>query len=217
MKKVISVLLAVIMLFSALAISSTAADDKTYQPKVPQAAKEYNEALRKTSILKDDQVIIAFDLLNSGASFKFPVTVYDTATGQFKSSKNIKGIYYMVPDNNNPANSSYLTPGTKILLPDVVAPNGSEFKGWEYIDFDGVSHTLAAGSIFTIPYGSDYVGMLYFSAVLVAGEYEVSFLDSLLDTLMGILSSLFGTLMDGGTATGGSGLDFSAIIGSLLG
>ena len=44
MKKVISVLLAVIMLFSALAISSTAADDKTYQPKVPRQ-------LRSTMIL----------------------------------------------------------------------------------------------------------------------------------------------------------------------
>ena len=217
MKKVLSVLLAVIMLFSALAISSTAADDKTYQPKVPQAAKEYNESLRETSILKDDQVIIAFDLLNSGATFKFPVTIYDTTTGTFKTSQSIKGIYYMVPDNNNPANSSYLTPNTKIILPDVTAPNGSEFKGWEYIDFDGVTHTLAAGSIFTIPEGSDYVGMLYFSAVLVAGEYEVSFLDTLLDALMGILSSLMDTLMNGGSATGGAGLDFGAILGGILG
>ena len=215
MKKVLSVILAVIMLFSALAISSTATDDKTYQPKVPEVAKEYNDSLRKTGIIKDDQVIIAFDLLNSGATFKFPVTVYDTVSGTFKTSKSVKGIYYMVPDNNDPANSSYLTPGTKIILPAVTAPNGSEFKGWEYVDFDGVSHTLASGSIFTIPYGSDYVGMLYFSAVLVAGEYEVGFLDSLLDTLKNVLSNILGILFDGGLAEGG--LDIGAILGGIIG
>ena len=207
MKKVISVVLAVIMLFSALAISSVAESDTEHHPTVPQAAREFHESLRKTDVLKDDQVVIAFDLLNSGATFKFPVTTYDINSGEFKTTKNIKGIYYMVPDNSDPANSSYLTPGTKIVLPTVVAPNGAEFKGWEYVDLKGNPHTLTAGSIFTIPEGSDVVGMLYFSAVLVAGEYEVSFLDSILDTLMGILSNVVDTLMNGGLASGDSIID----------
>ena len=218
MKKVLSVILAVMMLFSALAISSSAEDlvEQPYAPHVPQVAIDYCASLRASKVINEDQVIIAFDLMGSGATFKNPVPVYNDNTGTFSTSKNITGIYYMIPNNNDLANSRFQTPNSSIYLPAVTAPNGKDFKGWRYVDFSGNTHVYAAGSPFKIPAGSDSVGVLYFEAVLTTGTIEVSFLDTILDKLIGIVSGLFSTLFENSDMPGLSGLDIGAILGGLL-
>lgn len=205
MKKVLSVVLAVMMLFSALAISSSAAEYEAqpYVPHVPSVALDYVNSLRTTGVINPDQVVIAFDLMNSGAKFKSAVQTYDKNTGEFTKSTSITGIYYMVPNNNDLASSSFMTPGTSIILPSVVAPNGKAFKGWKYTDEFGNSSVLAAGSVFNIPEGSESVGVIYLESVLTTGEIKVSFLDSLLEKLIGIVSNLFG-------------LDLGGILGGIL-
>lgn len=197
MKKVLSVVLAVLMLFSAVAFSSTAANvdsdyAEEYVPYIPSIALDYVKSLRDSGVIREDQVVIAFDLMNSGAKFKNAVQTYDKNTGEFTKSTSITGIYYMVPNNNDLASSSFMTPGTSIILPAVTAPNGKTFKGWKYVDENGDSSILAAGSVFNIPQGSTVAGVIYLESVLTTGEIEVSFLTSLINKLVGIVSELFG-------------------------
>ena len=196
MKKVLSVVLAVMMLFSAMVISSSAADsnyvEKPYEPHIPSVALDYVDSLRRYGVIREDQVVIAFDLMNSGAKFKTPVQTYDENTGEFTKTQSITGIYYMVPNNKDLASSSFMTPGTSIILPSVTAPNGKTFKGWKYVDEFGNSSILAAGSVFNIPEGSTSVGVIYLESVLTTGPIEVSFLSTLISKLVEVVSNLFG-------------------------
>ena len=186
MKKVLALVLAVMMLFSAFTVSSSAA---------PIVAEEYYMSLKDSGVIKDDQVMITFDLLNSGATFKYPVSVYNDKEGTFTKSSSIKGVYYMIPNNNDLASSGFMTPGSSIILPEVIAPNGKDFKGWRYVDFAGREEILAAGSNFVIPEGSNTFGVISFTAVLVTGEIEGDFLDKILGILLEVVVSVLSNFL----------------------
>ena len=186
MKKILAVVLAVMVLFSAFSVSSSA--------EAPEVAKKYYTQLKNAGVLENDQIIISFDLLNSGASFTFPVQVYDYNSGTFKETKNVKGIYYMIPNNKDISSSSYMVPGSTVILPSVTPPAGKNFKGWQYTDFGGATHVLTAGSNFVIPEGSKSYGVICFTAVYVTGEIEGSILDSLLGVFVKIVTTVIGLM-----------------------
>ena len=204
MKKVLSVVLVIITLFSMFAFNTSAAD----KPNVPDVAIEYYETLKREGVIKSDQVIIAFDLLNSGAKFKYPVSVYNDTTGTFSNSTSVTGIYYMIPNNKELNSSSFMTPGSSIILPEVTPPTGKDFKGWKYTDINNVDHILAAGSSFVIPDGSDAFGILRFTAIYVTGEIEGDILDTLISVFIKVVGEVVKLL--------GFDFDIAGLLGGLL-
>ena len=204
MKKVLAVVLAMITLFSMFAFSS-AAEDESYV--APDIAVEYYESLKKEGVIKEDQVIIAFDLLNTGAKFKYPVSVYDNK-GNFTNTQDVSGVYYMIPNNKDLSSSGFMTPGSYVILPSVIAPAGKDFKGWKYTDFAGNSRIMAAGSYFEIPQGADSVGVLRFTAIYVTGEIEGDIFDTLISVFISVAGKLFELL--------NIDIDISGLLGGLL-
>ena len=132
MKKLLSVLLAVLMLFSTVALSASAAAPITD----PTVADTQRDKVGK------DHVIIQYDLFDFKT--KYSQWTYDVDSSKFAYVSDITGTYYQVPEN-----SSQLYVGYTIALPEVTAPEGKQFNGWRcttHID----RPTFAAGEALKI-------------------------------------------------------------------
>ena len=122
MKKVLSVFLAVLMLFGALSVSSFA--EETTAPVVtPPMA--YHDWWGEGGPCSKEQAVLAFNL--NGGSLKSETQIYNEETGKFewKAGKDVTGVYYMVPQDPNTMKG-----GMGVVLPEVIAPSGWQFNGW---------------------------------------------------------------------------------------
>lgn len=211
MKKILAVLLAVMMLFSAVSFTSSAAtatDDYGYTSSLI-------DTLRATKVINDNQVILCFDLQTGTMYGKVPV--YDKTTNKFTQTEGVTGIYHMIPDNSQTltgTDGSFLhTEGSYVVLPSVIPPEGKVFDGWEYKNYEtGERRVCSAGSRFEIPKG-DYVqfshkAILYFTALYSPAEIEGDIFDTLLNVLIGVAGKVLALL--------GLNIDLDSLIGGLL-
>ena len=152
MKKVLSVFLAVLMLFGALSVSSFA--EETTGPVVTPGIA-YHDWWGKNGSqgapCKPDQAVLAFNL--NGGSLKAETQVYNEETSRFewKAGKDVTGTYYMVPQSPDTMKGGYF-----VVLPEVIAPSGQQFNGWycEACPVAGseiVGNTYAATAAFKLP------------------------------------------------------------------
>lgn len=167
MKKILSVLLATLMLFSVLGVSASASVYENY----------YDQGI----VDRNTQVVLAFDL--NGGSLKTGAYVYDTTISKFvyKDGEDITGKYIMLPR----------TPDTQLVgqfvkLPVLNAPDGWQFNGW-YCYLDGNSY--AANSDFKIPAGAAGEVIEFYAAYSPAEVEEDTFA-----TVLGILIKVFGAI-----------------------
>lgn len=167
MKKILSVLLATLMLFSVLGVSASASVYENY----------YDQGI----VDRNTQVVLAFDL--NGGSLKTGAYVYDTTISNFvyKDGEDITGKYIMLPR----------TPDTQLVgqfvkLPVLNAPDGWQFNGW-YCYLDGNSY--AANSDFKIPAGAAGEVIEFYAAYSPAEVEEDTFA-----TVLGILIKVFGAI-----------------------
>ena len=167
MKKILSVLLATLMLFSVLGVSASASVYENY----------YDQGI----VDRNTQVVLAFDL--NGGSLKTGAYVYDTTISKFvyKDGEDITGKYIMLPR----------TPDTQLVgqfvkLPVLNAPDGWQFNGW-YCYLDGNSY--AANSDFKIPAGAAGEVIEFYAAYSPADVEEDTFA-----TVLGILIKVFGAI-----------------------
>ena len=167
MKKILSVLLATLMLFSVLGVSASASVYENY----------YDQGI----VDRNTQVVLAFDL--NGGSLKTGAYVYDTTISKFvyKDGEDITGKYIMLPR----------TPDTQLVgqfvkLPELNAPDGWQFNGW-YCYLDGNSY--AANSDFKIPAGAAGEVVEFYAAYSPADVEEDTFA-----TVLGILIKVFGAI-----------------------
>lgn len=187
MKKVLSVFLAVLMLFGALSVGSFAEDGTTTTaPSTP--AIGYHDWWGEGGPCTKDQVVIAFKL--NGGTLKEDVYVYNEETGkhEIKAGKDVSGTYYMVP-----LNKDHMFGGDKITLPVVTAPDGKQFNGWEClscVDSSYVGSTYAAQAPFTIPEAAR--GTLI---QMVASYTTAEIKEPTLTKVIGILMKVFGTII----------------------
>ena len=149
MKKVLAVLLSVVMLFGAFSTCAFATDNSGDRGSLI-------DTLRTTGVINSSQVILSFDL-QSGTVYG-SVPVYNVTTKKFEHQEGVTGIYHLIPDNSQTLTGTYgsklHTPGTSVMLPSVVPPEGKVFDGWEYRNGDDV-RVYTASSRFVIPAG-DY-------------------------------------------------------------
>ncbi len=190
MKKILSVMLAVMMLFGALSISASAAN-------VPPA-----EVVNPV-INSQDQVVIVFKFFGGSSKNPLPVYYSDVVENGGFVNEIVTGDYYLLPG----AGGVTLRTGTSINLPSVTPPEGKHFVGW---DSSVDAQDLVAGATYEI---SDVRvrtskefpnnGIIYMEAMYEAAEPE----EDTMATVLGILMKVFGTIigilfLDGSSAAG---------------
>ena len=195
MKKVLSVILAMLMLCSAFAVPSFAASST--EPVVfPPVGMDW-WATDKTGgpITDENQALIVFSL--NGGTLKNDEYVYDFNTDKLVYTKgsDISGTYYMVPVDKG----AQIAGQSSIQLPAVTPMTGKQFDGWYLERYSGtVTETSAypaagssfgANSMFKIPAGTKLI--VYFSASYSSAEQEVPTMTK----VMNILFSVFGTII----------------------
>lgn len=192
MKKILSVFLAALMLFSVLGVSASASD-------LVNGQDYFNQGLAD----KDTQVVFCFDL--NGGTMKNGVYKYDTTINDFVYTTDVTGRYFMLPMNDDTQ-----MVGQFITLPVVTAPEGYQFDGW-YCYLDG--NTYAANGSYKIPVGAAG-SVLEFRAAYSPATIEEDTFGMILDILIRVFGAIAGIILYNGNTEQGMAL-FDKILGAL--
>lgn len=190
MKKVLSVMLAIMMLFGALSLNASAqtvtdmVDDWQNGTSITVAGNTYSTS---------ESVVICFEF-GAGSSLD-PMPSYDTTTRTFTWSQ-VTGKYYLLPGTTL---YGKLTPGSYVRMPMVAAAEGEQLKYW-YCSQTG--EQIASDVDWKIPTGS--AGTLYtFRAVYGPAAAEEDTMTMVLGVLMKVFGTIVGLLfLDGSSAAG---------------
>lgn len=194
MKKILSVFLAALMLFSVLGVSASATG---------YTEPGYDVYFNQNLADKDTQVVFCFE--TNGGTMMNGVYVYDVTNNTFVYTDNFSGRYIMLPRSEN----TQLV-GQYISLPMVSAPAGSMFTGW-YCYLDG--NTYAASSSYKIPAGSAGQ-VIEFRAAFAPAEAEEDTMGNVLKILIKVFGAIAGILLYNGDTAQGIAL-FDKILGAL--
>lgn len=181
MKKALSVLLAILMMFSALGVGSIAADDTTGSSI---ATSPWHGPDGSGKPARYNQAVINFKL--NGGTLKTAQQVYDLDTGKwiYTQPEDIVGTWTMVPQNDR----DMIADGENfVTLPTINAPADKVFCGW-YCTYDGSLY--GAGGPYRIPSGAGGT-IIEFSAQWEPADYE----EPTMQKVMKILFSVFGTII----------------------
>lgn len=190
MKKILSVMLAIMMLFGALSVSASAANEDILESW--RDSTNTTMTIQGYEYTKTNHVILSFDFQSAKSYNTLPV--YDTTINQFKWEQ-VTGQYLMLPG----ADGASLAVGSPVTLPLVTAPEGKQCTSWYCVE---TGQYYVAGKPFVIPEGTG--GKIYnFRAELIPAEEE----GDTMATVLGILMKVFGTIigilfLDGNSASG---------------
>lgn len=200
MKKILSVMLAIMMLFGAISVTASAASVIPDQMWGTQTDSE-------TVISKNTHVILSFNF-NGGKSY-YPLYAYDATKPGFVSAESVSGTYIMLPGSV----TAPLIEGSVVELPLVVAPEGYLCKGW-YCNVTKKVEPM--GEPFTIPDGTAGQ-IIYFTAdCSTPAEKEADTMATVLDILMKVFGTIIGILFLDGSSSAGVEL-MNKLLGGLLG
>lgn len=192
MKKILSVMLAIMMLFGAMSINASAAGE------VDNISDLWGTKVAEgVTVTKGTHVILVFDF-GAGTS-KLPLMVYDSTKGGFVETTGVTGTYVMLPKT-----SGSLTRGSMVTLPSVQAADGDDFVGW-YCHADKEYYVSGADKYitdnwFTANNGS---GIVYFTAKYEPREPETDTMATVLNILVKVFGTIIGILfLDGSSAAG---------------
>lgn len=198
MKKILSVVLAIMMLFSVMTVGAS-------------ATSKYPDQWHREGLANDNQAVLVFNIM--GGSMRDPQLVYNATTGGFDNVSGVTGTYVMLPFNDE-ANIV----GSVIVLPIVTPQSGMAFLGWEYTDPSGLRHTLAGGSTFYITeahFTGNQYGVINFTAVYTSAEPEEDTMATVLSILTKIFGAIIGIVLYGGDTEAGVAL-MNKVLGGLL-
>lgn len=175
MKKILSVVLAVMMIFGSFAISASAASEPIWN------GDSWNGEFAA------GQCTIRFDF--NGGKPVASLPVYESAVGKFIYTADVPDPYIMYPTSPDAlvAGKSY------IWMPDVEAPSGSKFKFWEVqMEFspDGYNNTVPGDAQYRIPAGAAGKQITFIARYGAAAAEEDT-----LGTILGILTKIFGAII----------------------
>ena len=207
MKKIISVMLAIMMLFGALSLSASASNDEILNNWEAGSSL----TLAGTTYPKSNYVIVEFDF-NGGKSY-IELPAYDATAGAFKYGI-ASGRYLALPGNGmfNLKPSSSANGSSYINLPLVTPAEGNAFQGWFCVE---TRETLAGGTDWRIPEGKG--GSIYhFTAQYYPAQAEGDTLGMILGVLMKVFGTIVGVLFLDGSSAAGIEL-MEKMLGGLLG
>ncbi|MBE6773657.1 MAG: hypothetical protein E7544_05480 [Ruminococcaceae bacterium] len=208
MKKILSVMLAIMMLFGALSLSASASNDDILNKW--EAGSSIT--LAGTTYPKTDYIIVEFDF-NGGKSY-IPLPVYDAAgTGHF-NHEYVSERYLALPGNGmfNLRPSSSANGSSYLNLPLVTPAEGDAFQGWYCVE---TRETLAGGTDWRIPEGSGS-RIYHFKAQYYPAVQEGDTLTMVLGVLMKVFGTIIGLLFLDGSSAAGIEL-MEKMLGGLLG
>ena len=194
MKKILSVILAAMMLFSGFAFSASAAEESWLPGDVSSS-----------------QCVLVFSFNNGKAKTSLPV--YDPNLGNFVATDAVTGTYRMLPTSADAHKA-----GTFVYLPQVTPPEGSQFDGW-YVEAQysptGYPMSLTGGSVYYIPEGA--AGKeIQFTAWYSPAEPEEDTMAVVMGILIKVFGAIIGILMYGGNTEAGVQM-MEKILGGVLG
>lgn len=195
MKKILSVIMAVMMLFGTLAIGASAAATTVTDPY------DFIEG----NFVNQDQVVLVFNF--NGGSSKTAVRVYDTSSKKFVS-ETVSGTYIMAPETVNE-----LVVGNQVTLPSVTPPSGSSFVGW-YCEDDGITYTTVPNG-YTIPAKAG-PSVITFTAWYEPAEAETDVMTTILGILTKVFGAIIGILLYNGDTEAGVAL-MEKMLGGIMG
>lgn len=198
MKKILSVMLAVLTLFSVLSIGASAVEPGYF----------WNQQVTDGVVVSDNiHTILTFDFAGGTSTNALPV--FDTTKNGFVNVDAVGDTYIMLPGSKS---DCYLTAGSSIKAPFVDAPENYKFNGWYCYENN---EYYVAGEKITIP--SDWIGKVV--------EFEASYLPAKVEgdtmkTVLGVLTKVFGTILgilflDGSSSAGIELVE--KLLGGLLG
>lgn len=200
MKKILSVMLAIMMLLGALSVGASALDAESLWGTKPG----------NVVIAQGTNAILSFDY-NGGKSYSNMIA-YDTVKGGFYETS-VSGIYLMLPGAYTSQRfSTYETVGTPVKMP-IATSDGDFLLYWYCVE---TGEQLAADSTWFIPeYADSANGVFHFIARYAPAEAE----GDTLATILGVLTKVFGTILgllifDGSSQQGTEFVD--GLLGSLL-
>ena len=195
MKKILSVMLAIMMLFGALTVSASAASTVNGVE------------------VSSDQVVILFDFNGGSATNPELLWDYDPVNG-FYTPTSVSGKYYMLPRSSD----EMVAGRDRVYFPAVTGPSDTMVcSGWmleSSFEDVGAIYGAGGGSFWKIP--AEAGGQIVlFRAVYTSTEGE----GDTLKTILGVLTKVFGTILgllffDGSSAQGIQTVD--KLLGSLL-
>lgn len=185
MKKILSVMLAIMMVLGSLGISVAAV------PATTQTVS-FGSTIVNTTLDATKHVIVVLDF-NGGSSLD-GLNVYDTEKGAFVYTYDVSGRHLMLPGCGYE-----MVPGARIYLPRVGAPDGLACQGWEIV---GTGSVVGHGIDWYIPSGSQ--GQII---ELVARYTTAQAEEDTLGMVLGVLKKVFGTIigilfLDGNSTAG---------------
>lgn len=189
MKKVLSVMLAVLMLFGALSIGASAVTQIPNDKNVI-----FGTTVGGTTVSEGTHAIVVFDF--NGGSSTYDLSVYDTDVAAFVQVSDFSGKYIMLPGCDT---DCFLTAGSSINTPYVEAPDGYKFNGWFCKD---AGEYYIAGEEVEIQ--KDWIGKsITFQASYIPAKAE----GDTMKIVLGVLTKVFGTILgilflDGSSAAG---------------
>lgn len=195
MKKALSVLLAIMMLFGALSVGASA-------QSTPIATDKWHQEGGPASM---EQVVLYFNL--NGCTLAGPVVVWNEETGLLEAQSNLKGSYVMVPQN-----SETMKPGMEVKLPSPTAPTNYKFDLW-HCDFDG--NDYAGNGKFIIPAGTAGTTITFIAGTSPT-VVEEDTLTKVMNILIKIFGAIIGIIMYGGDTSAGVAL-MEKILGGVMG
>lgn len=200
MKKILSVLLAVMMLFGALSISSSAAN------YVNNATDAKAIMAEKTAGTDNYHVVICYNV--NGGTMKNAVRVYDKDLNNFTPVEAVSGYYFRIPEN---ANDLYI--GQTITLPTVTAPDGYQFDGWFC-----ANESYAANGSFEITYDKidSNTGCIEIKAGYSPSEIEGDTMATVMNILIKVFGAIIGILFYNADTAAGVKL-MEQILGGIMG
>ena len=182
MKKLLAVILAVLTLFSVLGVGASATQSTNTL-----------DSYFGTHADRDTQTVLVF--FPNGGTYKSVVEVYDANSRQFVETLNYTGTYIMLPTYVRP-----ITAGSMISLPDLTAPSGYAFGGWQCVQTR--EFYVAGPNSFTVE--PEHIGqILTFQPILVAAAPEEDTFGTILNLLVKVFGTIAGIVIFGGDPDAG--------------
>ena len=202
MKKVLSVVLAIMMALSCMAVSVSAADDYPYFG---------------TNGASTDQAVLKFRL--NGGTVKSSQYVYNekTGTASWVAAEEVPNVFAIVPIQEY---KNMYKENDIITLPSVKAPKGYSFVGWQRMpstkpgDTDKGIYSTAPGQYKITSIDTGIV--VEFNAVYEQGEVEEDTFAKVFEILAKIFGTIIGLIAYNGNVQ--AGIDFvNSIFSSISG
>lgn len=208
MKKLLSVLLAVMMLFSVVAMSASAATfDMNYDAAAGILRSETGLGDGTFGRVEGQWVLIYFNA--GGFTTNSMIKIYDADTGEVTvQNPGFSGNFWFIPDD--PTSTYFIGEGSGVTLPRMLGNDIQSFEGWKCL---ANNQAYVAGQRISIT--KDMVnehGVVEFEPIAGYAQPE----EDTMGTILGILIKVFGAIVgllfcNGDTAAG------VELVGKMLG